>query len=185
MQKTIVSALAILASTVVASASDLPSKAAAAAPLPAFAAGGYYAGVNVGGNANVTDARVYSGGAVAGWNVLPFLAVEGTYDLSRPQTKVNREYNWQNTVAVNAVPQYKIPGVGATVYGLGGVGYRWNAASTVADHSVYNIGGGLKYEFAKNLELDGRYRRIDALQKKDRTSTSAEDRVTFGVNYKF
>jgi opacity protein-like surface antigen len=183
MQKTIVSALAVLASMAAASAADLPSKAAPASPLPAFAAGGYYAGVNVGANAD--SARVYSGGAVAGWNVLPFLAVEGTYDLSRPQAKVNREYNWQNTVAVNAVPQYKVPGTDITAYAVGGIGYRWNSVSTVADHSVYNIGGGLKYEFAKNLELDGRYRRIDGLQKKDRTSTSSEDRVTFGVNYKF
>ena len=184
MQKTIVSALAILASSAVALAADLPSKAAPAAPaLPAFATGGYYAGVNLGGDADKT--RVYSGGAVAGWNVLPFLAVEGTYDLSRPKNKVGSEYNWQNTVAVNAVPQYKIPGTDFTAYALGGVGYRWNSVSTVADHSVYNVGGGVKYDFAKNIELDGRYRRIDNVQSKYRTSTSAEDRVTAGVNFKF
>ena len=183
MQKTIVSALAFLASMAAASAADIPSKAAPASPLPAFAAGGYYAGINVGGNAD--SARVYSGGAVAGWNVLPFLAVEGTYDLSRPTKKVGNDYNYQNTVAVNAVPQYKVPFTDITAYALGGVGYRWNSVSTVADHSVYNWGGGAKYEFAKNMELDARYRRIDSLHKKDRTSTSAEDRVTAGVNFKF
>jgi len=182
MQKTIVTTLALLASTAVALATDLPSKTTApTAPLPAFAQ--YYAGVTIGGD--VDKARVYSGGAVAGWNALPFLAVEGTYDLDRPQTKVRGEYNWQNTVAVNAVPQYKVPGTDITAYGVGGIGYRWNTASTVADHSVYNVGAGLKYEFAKNLELDTRYARVDAVESKYRANKPAEDRLTFGVLYKF
>ena len=184
MQKTIVTALAFLASTSVAFATDLPSKTSApAAPLPTFAQTQYYVGGNVGGDAQ--KARVYSGGAVAGWNALPFLAVEGTYDLSRPQAKVRGEFNYGSTVAVNVVPQYKIPSTSFTAYGLGGVGYRWNTAATVADHAVYNLGGGLKYEFAKNLELDSRYTRIDSIESKYQNASSAEDRATFGVNYKF
>ena len=185
MQKTIVSALALLASTAVASATDLPSKTKApAAPVAAQSSTDFYAGVNVGGDFD--KARVYSGGAVAGWNVLSFLAVEGTYDLDRPSDKVKGASNWQNTVGVNAVPQYKIPGLDVTVYALGGVGYRWNSVATVADHSVYNFGAGAKYEFAKNLELDGRYRHIDAIESKYRTTANpAEDRATLGVNYKF
>ena len=183
MQKTILSALAILASTVVASATDLPSKTQAPKTPVAAESSDFYAGGNVGGNFD--KARVYSGGIVAGWNVLPFFAVEGSYDLSRPDTKVRGDYNYQNTVAANALPQYKLPGMDVKVYGLAGLGYRWNSASTVADHSVYNVGGGVKYDFTKNIEIDGRYRRIDGLQSKDRTSTSAEDRATIGVNYKF
>jgi opacity protein-like surface antigen len=183
MQKTIVTALAMLASTAV-SAADLPSKSQApASPAPVFTQTQYYVGGNVGGD--IDKARVYSGGAVAGWNVLPFLAVEGAYDLSRPETKVRREYNWQNTVGVNAVPQYKIPGTDITPYGVLGVGYRWNTASTVADHSVYNVGGGLKYEFAKNMELDARYARIDAVADKYRVRKPAENNVTLGAIYKF
>jgi opacity protein-like surface antigen len=170
MQKTIVAALALLASASVASAADIPSKKAPAAPaLPTLAQSQFYAGVNVGANLS-EDARVYSGGAVAGWNVLPFLAVEGTYDFTRPQAKVGGEWNYGNTFAVNVVPQYKIPGVDVTVYGIGGVGYRWN------------VGVGAKYEFMPSLELDVRYRRIDAIEKANR---NAEDRVTTGVNYKF
>ena len=184
MQKTIVTALAFLASTSVALATDLPSKTSApATPLPTFAQTQYYVGSNVGGE--VQEARVYSGGAIAGWNALPFLAVEGTYDLSRPQAKVRGEYNYKNTVAVNVVPQYNIPSTAITAYGLGGIGYRWNTASAVADHAVYNLGGGLKYEFAKNLELDSRYTRIDSVKSKYQNASPAEDRATIGVNYKF
>jgi hypothetical protein len=182
MQKTIVTALALLASITVASATDLPSKTKAPV-APTAETTQYYVGGNIGGN--VDKARVYTGGAVAGWNILPILAVEGTYDLSRPQTKIHNDYNWQNTFGVNAVPQYTIPGTGITAYALGGLGYRLNSVSTVADHSVYNVGGGVKYEFVKNLDLDARYRRIDSVEDKYRSSTSAEDRLTFGVLYKF
>jgi len=180
MQKIIVTTIAFLASTIVASATDLPSKTTSpTAPLPTFTQ--YYVGGNIGGDVN--KATVYSGGAVAGWNALPFLAVEGTYDLARPQTKVHKKFNYENTVALNVVPQYKVPGTDFTAYAFGGLGYRWNTASTVADHSVYNVGAGLKYEFAKNIELDGRYTRID--KKVSFTSGTAEDRATVGVNYKF
>lgn len=182
MQKTILTTLALLASVTAASASDLPSKTKApAAPLPTFTQ--FYVGGSIGGD--LDKARVYSGGAVAGWNAMPFLAVEGTYDLSRPQTKVRGEYNYENTVAVNVVPQYKVLGTDVTAYAFGGLGYRWNTASTVADHSVYNVGAGLKYEFAKNLELDGRYTRIDDVKSKFRLTSPAEDRASIGVHYKF
>ena len=180
MQKTIVATLALLAYATVASAADVPSKKAPVSPaLPTFAQSQYYAGVNVGTNWS-EDSRVYSGGAVAGWNVLSFLAVEGTYDFSRPQTKIGGDWNYGNTFAINVVPQYKIPGVDITVYGIAGVGYRWN--SVTADYSVYNIGVGAKYEIVPSVELDVRYRRIDAIEKANR---NAEDRFTTGVNYRF
>jgi opacity protein-like surface antigen len=178
MQKTIVSALAILASTAVASATDLPSKSVPAAPAFATSMTQYYVGGNAGWDAQ--SDRAYSVGAVAGWNVLPFLAVEGTYDLSRADNKVRGDWNYGNTVAVNAVPQYKIPGTDFTAYALGGVGYKWNTQA--ADYAVYNVGGGLKYEFTKTLDLDARYRRVDAIDSK---KGAPEDRVTAGVNVKF
>ena len=122
MQKTILTTLALLASTAVASATDVPSKKASKAPLATFAQTNFYVGGNIGGNVN--DSRVYSGGAVAGWNALPFLAVEATYDVSRPQTKFNGERDYRNDVVLNLIPQYNIPGTQFTVYGLGGAGYR-------------------------------------------------------------
>ena len=181
MQKTIVTALAFLASTVVASATDLPSKKAPAVPV--FAQSQYYVGGNLG--ATTGSDRVYSGGAVAGWNVLPFLAVEGTYDLSRPDTKVGGKYNYQSTTAVNAVPKVVVPGTDFSVYGIAGLGYRYNSVESVKNYSVYNIGGGVRYEFSKSIDVDGRYRRVEALEEKNRTAKSAEDRVTLGLNYKF
>lgn len=179
MQKTIVTALALLASTAVASATDLPSKTKAPlGPLPTFAQSTeYYVGGNLGGN--LDQASVYSGGAVAGWNS-QFLAVESTYDYTRPDKKISGKMDTKNTIAVNALPQYSVYGTPFTVYGLAGIGYTWNAVS--ADHSIYNVGGGVKYSFAKNIDIDARYRRIDAIEKKYR---SEEDRATLGVNYKF
>ena len=182
MQKTIVATLAILASTVVASATDLPSKTKApAAPLPTFALGGYV-GVNAGGN--VTSDRVYTGGAVAGWNVNPFLAVEGGYAFSDPDNKVKVgsvfKKDYQNAVTVSALPQFKVPGTDVTAYALGGVGYQWNTVT--ADHSIYKVGGGLKYDVTSQWQLDGRYTRTDAFEKAYR---GYDDRATVGVNYKF
>jgi len=184
MQKTIVSALALIASVAAASATDLPSKSAPVAPSAvSSSASQYYVGGNAGWDTQ--SSRAYSVGAVAGWNVLPFFAVEGTYDLGRSDQKTRGDWNYSNTFAVNAVPQYKVPGTDVTAYALGGVGYRWNTVSTIADKSVYNWGGGVKYELTKSFDVDARYRRIDAIESKNRNSTSAEDRVTAGVNYKF
>ena len=183
MQKTIVTAIAALASIAAASAADLPSKTVASAPaaLPTFTQ--FYVGGSIGGD--VSKATVYSGGAVAGWNAMSFLAVEGTYDLSRPGKKVRNEYNYENTVAVNVVPQYKLPYTDVVAYAFGGLGYRWNTASTIPAHSIYNVGVGAKYEFAKNIELDGRYARIDDVKPKYHGTAPSEDRLSVGVNYKF
>ena len=190
MQKTIVTALAILSSTAAVSAADLPSKTKAPTTLPTLAQTQYYVGASVGGD--LQKALVYSGGIVAGYNALPFLSVEGTYDFSRPQDKpkdpfghAGKKFNYENTVAVNVVPQYKVPGTDIAAYAFGGLGYRWDTAKTVESHSIYNVGGGLKYEFAKNLELDGRYTRLDDIKPKYHTTSPAEDRATVGVTYKF
>ena len=183
MHKTIVTALAILASTA-AVAADLPSKTAAPATpasIPTFAQ--YYIGASVGGD--LQKALVYSGGIVAGYNAAPYLAVESTYDFSRPQQKVGGKFNYENTVAINVVPQYKVPLAEVTAYAFGGLGYRWDTAKAVESHAIYNLGGGLKYEFAKNFELDGRYTRIDDVKPKYHKTSPTEDRGTVGVNYKF
>jgi Outer membrane protein beta-barrel domain len=178
MQKTIVATLAVLASTAAAYAVDLPSKRALpAAPVPTFAQDSYV-GLNVGGN--VSGARVYTGGAVAGWNVNPFLAVEGDYSYSRPDAATHGKRDGKNAVSFNALPQYKIPGTDFTAYALGGVGYQWD--SVTADHSIYKVGGGLKYDFAKDWQVDGRFTRTDAIKSQYR---GYEDRATVGVNYKF
>lgn len=179
MQKTIVSALALIASMAAASATDLPSKSFPAAPSAVTSPlSQFYVGGNAGWDAQ--SDRAYSVGAVAGWNALPFFAVEGTYDLSRADKKVLGDWNYGNTVAVNAVPQYKVPGTDFTAYALGGVGYKWNTQA--ADYAIYNVGGGVKYELTKSLDVDARYRRVDAVDSK---KGAPEDRITAGVNVKF
>lgn len=180
MKRTITTLAILLGATAIASATDLPSKTKAPV-APTATESQYYVGGNIGGN--LDSNRVYSAGAVAGVNVLPFFAVEGSYDLTRPDAKVSHKWNYGNQVALNAVPQIKVPGTDVTVYALAGAGYKWNTQA--ADFSVYNVGGGLKYAFTKSLEIDGRYRRIDAIESKYRTNSSAEDRATVGVNVKF
>lgn len=171
--------IAFLASTVGALAADLPSKKI---PLPPTVVREdttlpYFVGVNFGSNDDKT--RAYSGGISAGVFTNEFLATELTYDYVRPGVVANKRDSKQ-TVAVNALPQLRLFSTPVSVYGLAGVGYAWDSVSR--DHSVYNVGGGVKYEFAHNLEFDTRYRHTDAFDKKDRNS---DDRVTLGVNYKF
>lgn len=180
MKKTLAT-LALLASTVAASATDIPSKSKApAAPLPILAQdSSFYAGVNVGGNLS-KDTQVYSAGVVAGYKVMPFFAIEGTYDFSRPQDKIGGDYNYGNTVAVNVVPQYKLPFAPVTAYVLGGVGYKWN--SLTENYAIYNVGVGVKYELMSNIDIDARYRRIDGIKS---SFKNPEDRGTIGLNYKF
>lgn len=179
MQKTILAALAGIASASVALSADLPSKTATPA-APAFAQStDYYVGYNAGtlGGSN----RVYSGGAVAGWNALPFLAVEGTYTYNYDADKPRGRRENTHTVAVNALPQYRIPGIPVTTYALVGAGYRWDKVT--ADHEIYNYGGGVKYDLTKESQVDLRYTRTTAFDTAKYRGN--EDRYSLGFNYKF
>jgi opacity protein-like surface antigen len=179
MQKTIVATLAAIATVTVAAASDLPSKTATPV-APAFAQStDYYVGYNAGVLGSST--RVYSGGAVAGWNALPFLAVEGTYTYNYDADKIHGRRENTHTVAVNALPQYRIPGVPVTAYAIVGAGYRWDKVT--ADHTIYNYGAGAKYALTKEADIDLRYTRTTAF---DTTKYQGnEDRYSIGFNYKF
>ena len=179
MQKTILAALAVVGLATVAAASDLPSKTTTPVP-PAFAQSkDYYVGYNAGVLGSST--RVYSGGAVAGWNALPFLAVEGGYTYNYDADKINGRRENTHTVSLNALPQYRIPGIPATAYALVGAGYRWDKVT--ADHTIYNYGGGVKYELTKEADVDLRYTRTTAF---DTTKYQGnEDRFSLGFNYKF
>jgi len=173
------STIAFLAGTVGALASDLPSKSIPLPPTPIHEGSlPYFVGANIGSNSDKT--RVYSGGISLGAYASEYLATEMTYDYASPSKEIAGKRDSKQTVAVNAVPQLPLFGTGASVYGLAGVGYNWDSISR--DRSIYNVGGGVKYQFARNIELDTRYRHTDAIEKKDRNS---DDRVTLGVNYKF
>jgi Outer membrane protein beta-barrel domain len=179
MQKTILATLAVLVSTAVACATDLPSKKAPVAPAaPTFTRTEYYVGYNA-GLLRATD-RVYSGGAVAGWNALSFLAVEGAYNYNYDNKNGGDRRHNSHTAVVNVLPQYRIPGTAFIGYAVAGAGYRWDQVT--ADHAVYNYGAGVKYQVAKDVEFDFRYTRVEAFDTKYR---GVDDRFTAGVNYKF
>ena len=178
MKRTITTLAILAVAATSAVAADLPSKITPFAPAPVFTQSNYYVGVNVGAD-NATK-QVYSGGITAGVNVLPYLAVEAAYDFGYAKNSVKGKFEKSNEFSLNVIPQYKISGTDFTAYGLCGVGYKYDdLAKNIA---FYNVGGGLKYEFAKNIELDARYRYSDAIEKKNK---GADNRVTLGVNYKF
>jgi opacity protein-like surface antigen len=178
MNKTIV-ALALAISTVSAVAADIPSKttpAAPAAPYGALTNTNGYAGINVGGAVQDginTDAP-WTVGLVGGYNVVKAgplgFGVEGTYDYKDKSV---------HTIMGNGVASF---GIGSfTPYVLAGAGYQWDKSGPVAlDEKVWNVGAGMKYAFTKTFELDARYRRIE-----DWDRARKDDRVSFGVNYKF
>jgi opacity protein-like surface antigen len=171
--------LAILAAAVSSAvAADLPSKKIPTPPAPLFTQLNNYAGVNIG--MDTADHTVYSGGIAVGTNVLPYLAVEAAYDFGYQKDKIKGKREIQNELFVNAIPQYKIPGMDVTAYFLGGVGYDWS--SVKKNHALYNVGGGVKYDFARNFDVDARYRYIDSLDEKFKVE---DNRFTLGVNYKF
>jgi Outer membrane protein beta-barrel domain len=178
MQKITLATLAVIASVTVASATDLPSKAAPAAPVtPAFVQNGYV-GLNFGALKG-TD-RVYSGGAVAGWNASPFLAVEGAYSYNYDDNKTGTPAHNTHTLTTAVLPQYRIPGTDLTPYLLAGAGYRWD--SQTADHTVYNIGGGLKYDLTHTMQIDARFSRTTAFDTDKYRGD--EDKFTVGLNFK-
>jgi opacity protein-like surface antigen len=168
--------LAVAATSAVAA--DLPSKTTPAVPAPTFTQTNYFAGVNVG--VNSADHQVYSGGISAGTNVLPYLAVEAAYDFGYKKDKVGTKHEKLNELSINALPQFKVPGTDFTAYGLAGAGYTWN--NILKNRAIYNVGGGVKYDFAKNIELDARYRYSDAIDQKMK---GEDNRFTLGANYKF
>jgi len=183
MNKTIV-ALALALSTVSAAATDLPSKTSPAVPTATYGtlvSPNGYAGVNFGGavkNGINTDAP-WTVGVVSGYNVVKVgplgFGVEGTYDYKEGNTQ---------TVVGNGVASYAVGSF--TPYVLAGVGYQWDKNGVTSprrnaiNEKIFDVGAGMKYAFASNMEFDVRYRRI---QNWDRART--DDRATFGVNYKF
>jgi opacity protein-like surface antigen len=176
MNKLIISFVALVAASA-ANASDLPSKTTPSAPKAVVAdtEKNVYGGLN--GGFVVTDGinknSPWAIGIVGGYNVYRFsgitVAGEGTINHSKGDV---------NTFVGNAIAGYDVGFV--TPYVLAGLGYR---NEPHANRDVYNYGGGLKFPITSTIELDGRYRRTEDL--KTTPKSKAEDRVTFGVNYKF
>ena len=182
MQRTIMAALAVLAAGS-ALAGDLPSKKAPVPPTfqratEVESTGGYF-GV-IGGGAVGTD-RAYTGGVVAGYNYSQYLAAEYGYDYVRPNSNVSGR-DTKHQVGVNLLPKYRLGNTPFTVYALGGVGYSFDEKTK--NGTTYSYGGGVKYDVAKNIELDARIKRVDFFSD-SANRAKADDRFTLGINFKF
>jgi opacity protein-like surface antigen len=190
MKKLITALFALVAGVSVAAAADLPSKSAAAAPAvstSAFNLSGWYAGGYVGGNFDDTNKFKYDNtpkvfGGVAGYQWNKYLRTEATLDYNTKAVPTTTKTG--ETAFANAVVSYPVFGV--TPYILAGVGYGWGSWDKVTvtnkDRTLYNVGGGIRYDITKAFEIDGRYRYIDGLTGKKFDNNHV---VTLGVNYKF
>lgn len=184
MQKTILTALALVGSAAVAMAGDLPSRKTA--PLPPtdrpVADTQYYVGGNVGGD--IGGQGAFSGGAVAGWTPFRFLSVEGAYDFQYPNSSYpgTGKTDYKNQLTISALPQYTFNSVPFTAYALAGVGYSWNAVTR--SNAIYQVGGGVKYNVTRNWDIDTRYRYVNSFNE-GVNSAKPENRLTIGLNYKF
>ena len=176
MFKTLTTAAIALASMATVSfGADLPGRTAPAAPAAAVVATpSFFVGARVGSLSDQIDSwngRV-TGGLTGGYEVNDFVRVEGNYDYSHSDQVSNRNH----IVTGNVIGQYKI-GFGLVPYALAGVGYRWN---DLKDEAVWNVGGGVRYDIARNIEADLRYRYIADFDRVRENNV-----VTLGVNYKF
>jgi opacity protein-like surface antigen len=176
MFKSIITLAAIVASSA-AFATDLPSKMAPSAPAPVASSANlpYFVGVR-GGDLYKNEVNNWTVGGNAGYEVNKFARVEFGYDRLN-----NKDYKMFNSDVVtgNVIAQIPLNLYNITPYVLAGVGYGW---SDYKNGPMYNFGGGIRYNFAKNIELDGRYRHLAGMKKDKYTSTDA---FTLGVNYKF
>ena len=191
MKKLITALFALVAGVSVAAAADLPSKKAAPAPAvsDAFNINGWYAGGYVGGNVNKIDSNMTYDttakvvGGVVGYEWNKYFRTEATFDYNTKAAPTTTKTG--QTVFGNAVVGYPV-GFGVTPYLLAGVGYGFGSWDKVvgsnADRTLYNVGGGIRYDLTKAFELDGRYRYINSLSDSKFTNNQI---VTLGVNYKF
>lgn len=173
MFKSIITLAAIVASTA-ALASDLPSKREPVAPTFAQSQSNpFFVGVR-GGNLYKDESNNWTVGGNFGYEMNKFARVEVGYD--RLNNRDDKSLT-SDVVTGNAIAQLPFSLFNITPYALGGVGYKW---SDNKNTSIYNVGGGVRYDFTSRVELDARYRYISDF--KNEVSTNA---FTAGVNYKF
>lgn len=168
MLKNAIVVAALVASTG-AFAADVPNrKVTPPAPTPAVQSySGFYVGAR--GGAVKQD---YTVGGAAGYNISSVASTEVSYDYIDNKDNSNKS---ANVVTGNFLGHAKLGPL--TGYTLAGIGYRW---ADVKNEAIWNVGGGLKFDITKKIELDGRYRYIANFEN-DRSSNM----FTVGVNYKF
>lgn len=158
-------------------ASDLPAKTAPRAVFTETPAtvSGFYAGVR---GTYATELEKGALGANVGYEYGSF-RVEANYD------RLGLGKNGVDLVTGNAIYGFKMGNL--TPYGLIGAGVaNVDGFKVSMDRAVYNVGGGVRFAVTENIELDGRYRFVQAIRKDGVTGERAYDHLlTAGVNYKF
>jgi opacity protein-like surface antigen len=89
-----------------------------------------------------------------------------------------------HAVMVNGIYQRGIAGTPMTPYILAGVGMgmgNWITAPNESITGLYNVGGGVKYAVARNVDLDLRYRYMASWN----TPGYHANVVTAGIAYRF
>lgn len=97
------------------------------------------------------------------------LRVEGAYEYD-VDSKGHRLF-------VHALPQAQIPGTVLTPYALVGVGVDLESLDS---RPLYALGGGVRVELTKTMDLDLRYRHVDNMDNTDKREI-----VSAGVSVKF
>lgn len=85
--------------------------------------------------------------------------------------------NKKNNLFTYVQPQALIPGTNVTPYVLVGVGANLDSLD---NRPMYALGGGMRVELTKTIDLDLRYRHINNTERNDKREV-----ITTGVSVKF
>ena len=138
----------------------------------------------IAGTANAQDKKWFAGPTLGStWTQGSNLGFDGGYQLNKYlgfETTYDHVFNAANAIdlaAANVVAGYPIEGTKVTPYALVGLGYQWQWN---ANQGVWNVGGGLKVDLAKDVVLDARYRYVQGMW-----NVQNENVVTVGTIFKF
>lgn len=162
----------------VAVAPTAPVVTVSAPVLNASPLKGVYVGVNAG--SNFRDATDYQVGGVVGYQFNRNLAAELTYDYNQLNNRTDGQMVMGNVVYSRQLGQTAV-----TPYVLVGAGMGWNALgvrNTGHNLTLYNVGGGVRLNVARNVDLDARYRYVGAF---DDALNGNHHVVTGGLNFRF
>jgi opacity protein-like surface antigen len=180
--KNILTAAFLTMAVSAASAASLPEKKATPTAPAVEAPSSWYVGVNAGGNVrsnqNVQNTPGDVGGVV-GYKVAPGFNIEATLEQAFKKGRDGKEQR----AMINGVVESPFAYFGFKPYVLAGIGAQEKDIKNglSGTKTVYNVGGGVKYEINKSWDLDTRYRYVNTLNNTNRDSNV----VTVGVNYKF
>lgn len=146
---------------------------------------------------NVDQPGLYLGGYI-GSSTLDrdrvTVGVNGGYQVNRfLRGEVTLDQAWKTGVGGgtrlmgNAIGQYRIPGTTLTPYVLAGMGYGFDSLGSVRKGigvPQWNVGAGMRVAVSERVDLDARYRYIEAFNAKTPHNHST-NLFTVGATYKF